>query len=286
MFLRASSTSPTGFDWALASSTGGSAVWGGITGTLSNQTDLQAALDAKLSTTSAASTYVSFNYASSTFATAASLLADYVSTSTLSSTLSAYLSTTTAVATYPSFTYASNTFATLSSLTNDYVSTSTLSSTLAGYLSTTSAAADYVSTGTAASTYVTYGYGSSTYAFATDVPTYSYATSTFATIASLPLIIFLLQLNFNTFCISLNNLSCINLPSTFCFNFTPIHSISIIITLLSSFKPIRLHFFIYRNRSNLVSCFNFLSFNYKCGSKLCNLWLWFFNICNSCLTPR
>ena len=37
------------------------AVWGGITGTLSNQTDLQSALDAKLSTTSAASTYVPYS---------------------------------------------------------------------------------------------------------------------------------------------------------------------------------------------------------------------------------
>lgn len=37
--------------------TGGAPAWGSITGTLSNQTDLQAALDAKLSTTTAASTY-------------------------------------------------------------------------------------------------------------------------------------------------------------------------------------------------------------------------------------
>jgi hypothetical protein len=36
------------------------AVWGGITGTLSNQTDLQTALDAKLSTSTAASTYVPY----------------------------------------------------------------------------------------------------------------------------------------------------------------------------------------------------------------------------------
>ena len=38
-----------------------SAVWGAITGTLSSQTDLQNALDAKLSTTTAASTYVPYS---------------------------------------------------------------------------------------------------------------------------------------------------------------------------------------------------------------------------------
>lgn len=38
--------------------TSGAPAWGSITGTLSNQTDLQAALDAKLSTTTAASTYL------------------------------------------------------------------------------------------------------------------------------------------------------------------------------------------------------------------------------------
>lgn len=43
-----------------------SAVWGAITGTLSNQTDLQSALDAKLNTTTAASTYVPYTGATST----------------------------------------------------------------------------------------------------------------------------------------------------------------------------------------------------------------------------
>lgn len=44
--LTEDSAEPTGFKWA-ASSGGGGGVWGGITGVLSNQTDLQAALDLK-----------------------------------------------------------------------------------------------------------------------------------------------------------------------------------------------------------------------------------------------
>lgn len=44
--LTEDSSEPTGFKWA-ASSGGGGGVWGGITGVLSNQTDLQAALDLK-----------------------------------------------------------------------------------------------------------------------------------------------------------------------------------------------------------------------------------------------
>jgi hypothetical protein len=43
-----------------------SAVWGAITGTLSSQTDLQSALDAKLSTSTAASTYVPYTGATAT----------------------------------------------------------------------------------------------------------------------------------------------------------------------------------------------------------------------------
>jgi len=43
----------------LVAEAGSAATWGSITGTLSAQTDLQSALDAKLSTTTAASTYVS-----------------------------------------------------------------------------------------------------------------------------------------------------------------------------------------------------------------------------------
>ena len=43
---------------------GGGGTWGSITGTLSDQTDLQAALDAKLSSSTAASTYVPYSGAS------------------------------------------------------------------------------------------------------------------------------------------------------------------------------------------------------------------------------
>jgi len=49
--------SPSGYEWA--SAVGAGITWGAIIGNLSDQTDLQAALDAKLSTTSAAYNYVS-----------------------------------------------------------------------------------------------------------------------------------------------------------------------------------------------------------------------------------
>ena len=58
-FLRVSLTSPTGLEWANVSSGGGA--WGTITGTLSAQTDLQNALDLKLSVTSASSTYATIS---------------------------------------------------------------------------------------------------------------------------------------------------------------------------------------------------------------------------------
>jgi len=51
--LTVASGTPT---WATSTSSGGT--WGTITGTLSSQTDLQNALNAKLSTTTAASTYL------------------------------------------------------------------------------------------------------------------------------------------------------------------------------------------------------------------------------------
>lgn len=77
---------------------GGGGTWGSITGTLSDQTDLQAALDAKLSTTTAASTYYLQTNP-----------AGYIT----SAALTPYLSTTTAAATYYPLTnpagYTSNT---------------------------------------------------------------------------------------------------------------------------------------------------------------------------------
>ncbi len=54
-FLRTNAAG-TAIEWAAVNS----AVWGNITGTLSDQTDLQSALDAKLSVSAAASTYVPY----------------------------------------------------------------------------------------------------------------------------------------------------------------------------------------------------------------------------------
>ena len=78
---------------AVSASTG--ATWGSITGTLSSQTDLQSALDAKLSTSTAASTYQTLSGMSS-----------YLTTSTAASTyqtiagMSSYLTTASAASTY------------------------------------------------------------------------------------------------------------------------------------------------------------------------------------------
>jgi len=111
-FLRASTSALFGYDWALASSSGGNAVWGAITGTLSSQTDLQNALDTKLSTTSAATNYVStstltnnyptFTYASSTYYLASNP-SNYI-TNSVSNLIN-----------YPTHTYASSTFAIIAS---------------------------------------------------------------------------------------------------------------------------------------------------------------------------
>jgi hypothetical protein len=78
---------------AISASTG--ATWGSITGTLSSQTDLQSALDAKLSTATAASTYQTLSGMSS-----------YLTTSSAASTyqtiagMSSYLTTSSAASTY------------------------------------------------------------------------------------------------------------------------------------------------------------------------------------------
>ena len=114
--LLASTTAPYGVEWGFASDTSVITNWGSVLGTLSDQTDLQAALDAKLSTTSAASiylaiadatsTYPTFAYASSTYLTTASL-DGYLSTTTASTT---YLTIANATSTFPTFGYASSTF--------------------------------------------------------------------------------------------------------------------------------------------------------------------------------
>jgi hypothetical protein len=93
--------------WTTVASGGGT--WGSITGTLSSQTDLQSALDAKLSTATAASTYAPL--ASPTFTgtvtiPAGASISGYLTTSTAASTyqtlsgMSSYLTTATAATTY------------------------------------------------------------------------------------------------------------------------------------------------------------------------------------------
>ena len=81
-----------------------SGVWGSITGTLSSQTDLQNALDAKLGTSTAASTYYPLTNPSAYIT--ASALTPYLTTSAASSTyqtqagMSSYLTTSAAASTY------------------------------------------------------------------------------------------------------------------------------------------------------------------------------------------
>jgi len=203
-FLQASSTSPTGFAWALASSSGSGGVWGFITGNILAQTDLQDALSGKLSTTSADATYVSYPYASSTFPTFAYGTSTYLSQVSAAST---YVPFSYSSSTFPSFSYATNTFATIASLgsypTFSYASSSFVTynygsstyyfasnpagyitaSALTPYLSTTSAAATYETIASATSSFPTFGYASSTFASTSFVtnnfPTFTYASSSF-----------------------------------------------------------------------------------------------------------
>ncbi len=197
-FLRSSSTSPTGFDWALASSSGGSGVWGFITGTLSSQGDLQTALNEKLSTTSAAadyvstttltSTYPSFSYASSTYASTSFVVNnfptfDYAS-STFASTswvYSTFASTSWVTANYPNYAYASSTFASTSFVTNNFPTFAYASSTFA---STSWVLGTFASTSWINSTFPSFAYASSTFAstswITSTFPTFAYASSTFA----------------------------------------------------------------------------------------------------------
>ena len=93
--------------WTTVASGGGT--WGSITGTLSSQTDLQSALDAKLSTATAASTYAPL--ASPTFTgtvtiPAGASISGYLTSANAASTyqtlagMSSYLTTATAASTY------------------------------------------------------------------------------------------------------------------------------------------------------------------------------------------
>lgn len=142
----------------------GSTAWGDITGTLSAQTDLQGALDAKLSTTTAAATYQPIgNYLT--------VESDPVWTSEKSQ----YLTTTTAASTYYLQSNPAN-YITSSALT-PYLTTTTAASTYylqtnpAGYI-TSSALSPYLTSATAASTYPSFTYASSTYYFASNPNSY------------------------------------------------------------------------------------------------------------------
>jgi hypothetical protein len=95
--------------------------WGGITGTLSSQTDLQSALDAKLAVTTAASTYY-LQTNPSGFITS-SALTPYLTSATAASTyqtlsgMSSYLTTASAASTYQTISGMSS-YATTASLAN------------------------------------------------------------------------------------------------------------------------------------------------------------------------
>jgi hypothetical protein len=87
--------SATNYDTGWATITSGGGTWGSITGTLSSQTDLQNALNAKLSTSAAASTYQT-QAGMSAFLSTASAVANYQTISGMS----AYLTTSAAASTY------------------------------------------------------------------------------------------------------------------------------------------------------------------------------------------
>jgi len=93
--------------------------WGDITGTLSSQTDLQGALDAKLAVTTAAATYYLQTNPAGYITSAA--LAPYLLSSTAASTyqtisgMSSYLTTSAAASTYLTQTNAASTYAPLAS---------------------------------------------------------------------------------------------------------------------------------------------------------------------------
>lgn len=105
----------------------GSAVWGGITGTLSDQTDLATALAGKYSTTNPAG---------------------YID----SSALAPYLTSATAAATYLAIADAASTYLTISNAAATYLTQSNASST---YLTQANAASTYLTQSNAASTYAT-----------------------------------------------------------------------------------------------------------------------------------
>jgi hypothetical protein len=133
--------------WVNGTDVGGVA-WGGITGTLSAQTDLQTALDGKYSTSNPSG----FQTASQV----TSALAPYLLSATAASTyqtlagMSSYLTTSAAASTYQTLSGMSS-YLTTSAAASTYQTLSGMSS----YLTTSAAASTYLTQSNAASTYFT-----------------------------------------------------------------------------------------------------------------------------------
>jgi hypothetical protein len=123
--------------WVNGTDVGGVA-WGDITGTLSNQTDLQSALDGKYSTTNPAGYITS------------SALTPYLTSATAASTyqtiagMSSYLTTSAAASTYYPLSGNPSGFLTSSSLTG-YATESWVTTALGSYLTTSAASSTYLS---------------------------------------------------------------------------------------------------------------------------------------------
>ncbi|MFZ9992412.1 MAG: hypothetical protein ACO3J6_08385 [Opitutales bacterium] len=170
--------------WINGTDVGGVA-WGGITGTLSDQTDLQSALDGKYSTTNPAGYITSSalsGYATESFVTSqgyitSSALSPYLLSSTAASTyqtiagMSSYLTTATAASTYYPLTNPSG-YITSSALSG-YATESWVTSQLGSYLTTSAAASTYLTQSNAASTYQTISGMSSYLTTATAASTYA-----------------------------------------------------------------------------------------------------------------
>ena len=192
--------------------------WGGITGTLSDQTDLQTALDGKYSTSNPAGYITSSaltGYATESFVTSqgyitSAALSPYLLSSTAASTfqtiagMSSYLTTSAAASTYYPLTNPSG-YITSSALagyaTESWVTAGfyPLSSNPAGYLTSaslsgyateswvTSELGSYLTTSAAASTYLTQSNAASTYQTIAGMSSYlttATAASTYAPLAS------------------------------------------------------------------------------------------------------
>jgi hypothetical protein len=123
--------------WVNATDSAGVA-WGGITGTLSSQTDLQSALDGKYSTTNPA------GYITSSALTGYLTSADAASTYQTLAGMSSYLTTSAAASTYYPLSGNPSGFLTSSSLTG-YATESWVTTQLGSYLTTSAASSTYLS---------------------------------------------------------------------------------------------------------------------------------------------